>query len=263
MRRFIIELFFQYHWYVKLLRKSAWFKSITHEIPTKSQSLNFIHTAAHCIVDKISNYQRTVSEIELFFNVHDLKTRKISSDVSSIILHPDWNISNENYDADIALLKLRESHKHISPICMPQNFITSNYGIVLSWIDMEPNDPGYFNHKFDSSFNYPIEYVMPIRSIMECVQLQPRFTSIASNRTFCAGGLNSVACLEVANSGASMSIKENDTFYLFGIVSSSFIDLAGCDNITFTLLTEVKKFHDWLDENINSFSGPHSIDREK
>jgi hypothetical protein len=169
-------------------------------------------------------------------------------------------ISNENYDADIALLKLQHSHKNISPICMPSYSIkTPNYGFVLSWIDMEPTDPGYYNHNFDLTYNYPIEYVMPIRSISKCIQLQPRFATISSNRTFCAGGLNSVACLEVANSGASMSIKENDQYYLFGIVSSSFIDLAGCDNITFTLLTEVAKFHNWLNETIYSF-GLHTTE---
>jgi Trypsin len=173
--------------------------------------------------------------------------------VSSIILHSDWSSSSENFDADIALLMLSESHENISPICIPPlNSLTSkSEGIVMSWIDMEPTDPGYWNHNFNLPYNYPIKYVMPIRSLSQCVQLQPRFTSIISNRTICAGGLNSVACLEVANSGASMSIKQNDTFFLYGIVSSSFIDIAGCDNITFTLLTEVSKFHEWLNENIS------------
>jgi hypothetical protein len=170
--------------------------------------------------------------------------------VFSIILHSEWSSTSESFDADIALLKLRKSHENISPICLPHlNSLTAtkSEGIVMSWIDLEPNDPGYWNHNFNQPYNYPIEHVMPIRNISQCLHLQPRFTSIASNRTICAGGLNSVACLEVASSGASMSIKENDTFFLYGIVSSSFIDIAGCDNITFTLLTEVAKFREWLD----------------
>lgn len=111
---------------------------------------------------------------------------------------------------------------------------------------MEADDPGYWNQIRDPLHNYPTEFNLPIRSRTECFVTQPRFKSISSERTFCAGGLNSGQCLELGNSGASMSVQIGEKFYMKGIVSASFIDIAGCDNITFTLFTDVLKFKSWM-----------------
>jgi hypothetical protein len=80
--------------------------------------------------------------------------------------------------------------------------------------------------------------------------MQPRFKTISTDRTFCAGGLNSGQCLEVGNSGASMAVEIDAKFYFRGVVSASFIDIAGCDNITFTLFTDVMKHKSWITDNI-------------
>lgn len=115
---------------------------------------------------------------------------------------------------------------------------------------MEADDPGYWNHHHDLIHVYPTEFNLPIRSNTECFLTQPRFKSISSQRTFCAGGLNSGQCLEVGNSGASLAIKVGESFYMKGIVSASFIDIAGCDNVTFTLFTDVLKFKSWMIDNM-------------
>lgn len=125
-------------------------------------------------------------------------------------------------------------------------------GTVISWTDPEEDDPGYWNYQHDPLHNYPRTFTMPIRSNTACFMLQPRFKSISSERTFCGGGLNSGQCLEVGNSGASMAVKVAERFYLRGIVSASFIDIAGCDNITFTLLTDVLKYKHWIIDTIKA-----------
>ena len=144
-------------------------------------------------------------------------------------------------------LNLFDISSEISPICLwpsEENLFTT--GKVITWTFSQPDDPGYWNHVLDPLHNFPVQFDLPIRSNNECFGTQPRFLTISTNRTFCAGGLNSGQCLEVGNSGASMAVKVKDTFFFKGIVSASFIDIAGCDNFTFTLFTDVTKFKTWL-----------------
>jgi Trypsin len=139
----------------------------------------------------------------------------------------------------------------VSPICLwPTEENQVSVGKVITWTEMEADDPGYWNHFQDPLHNYPTEYDLPIRLSSDCFLIQPRFKSIASQRTFCAGGLNSGQCLEVGNSGASMSVQIGERFFMKGIVSASFIDIAGCDNVTFTLFTDVLKHKSWLIDSI-------------
>lgn len=230
--------------------------SNNHETVFIKRSSKFIDLripAGHCIEEKLSDgYRRSPSHIVVYFGIYDLRQKNATgSKIQEIFVHPDWNPLDEHYDADIAVLKLRNPvafSTRISPICLwPVNDEIVK-GTVISWSDLAEDDPGYWNYVHDPLHNYPRRFSMPIRSNAECFLMQPRFKSIASENTFCAGGLNSGQCLEVGNSGASMAVQSDEKFYLHGIVSASFIDIAGCDNITFTLFTEVMKYKSWIIE---------------
>lgn len=206
-------------------------------------------TAAHCIKPKFHSYERHPKDIYLQA-VHDLKdvehADKIFIDL--IILHEDWMYREKKYDGDLALLKFKKVlkfNKNILRICLWHKQIENvNSGKILSFTDPKEGDPGYSN----ITNNYPVLYNMPIRD--KCIEIQPKFEEIVSNRTFCGGGLNSGPCLEVGNSGSSMAVEIDGKFYLRGIVSSSFIDFAGCDNYTFSLFTDVLKYQEWIDLKI-------------
>lgn len=208
--------------------------------------------AGHCIQDKHSNgYRRSPGDIIVYFGMYDLKQKNATGfAIEQIVLHQDWNPLDESYDADIAILKLRNAitfSNLISPICLwPTSDEEIVKGTVISWTEPGLDDPGYWNYEHDPLHSYPQRFDMPIRSNMMCLLMQPRFKPIASERTFCAGGLNSGQCLEVGNSGASMAVRLGDKFFLKGVVSASFIDIAGCDNITFTLFTDIGKFKSWI-----------------
>lgn len=190
----------------------------------------------------------------MYTGIYDLRQKNATGlEVDKIILHPDWDPNGESYDADISLLRLRNAiifSPFVSPICLWPREGDVLKGIVLSWTEPEEGDPGYWNYQPDLVHNYPKQFNMPIRSNTECLTKQPRFRDISSERTFCAGGLKSGPCLEVGNSGASMAVEKNGQYYLRGIVSSSFVDIAGCDNITFTLFTDVMAHKSWIIENI-------------
>jgi Trypsin len=185
-----------------------------------------------------------------YFGIYDLKQRDSPGwELEAIFLHEDWRSADESFDADVALLKMSKLIAFtdaIKPICLWPMVDWPVNGTVISWTEPEPDDPGFWNHDRDPLHNFPQQYVMPIRSDAECFSSQPRFKMIASERSFCAGGLNSGPCLELGTSGASMAVQVDGRFYLRGIVSASFIDIAGCDNVTFTLFTDVLKFKAWM-----------------
>lgn len=208
-------------------------------------SKKYAITGAHCIHAKNTYYKRKANHIYLISNIYDLNnlqnTHKIL--IEEIKIHSDWDFLKDTFDADLALLKFKEE-VNIMPICLFYNSeIDYSFGEIISFTDPEEDEPGYYtNH------NLPRSFKMPIRS--ECSETQKRFKTIESNRTYCAGGLNSGPCLEIGNSGSSMAINIEDKFYLRGIVSASFIDFDGCDNYTYSLFTDVLKFKDWITLNI-------------
>ncbi|CAG9807191.1 unnamed protein product [Chironomus riparius] len=220
-------------------------------------SSSFSITAAHCIQEKHSTYRRASHAIFLIANVLDLKdlSDTININIKEVITHPDWNPEIKKFDGDIALLNFKEPitfDNKISPICLwngTDQIQSTKTGIIITFIALEEDDPGYYNYEHNLPNNYPKEYNMPIRN--SCIETQKRFTSIASNNTFCAGGFNSGPCLETGSSGSSIAVEYNQTYYLRGIVSASFIDFAGCDNYTFTLFTDVLKYQDWITKIIN------------
>lgn len=219
-------------------------------------SQQFSILAAHCIHAKHSFYKRSHSEIYLLASIHDLKHAEQAQKIliKNIFLQNEWNHEIENYDGDLALLKFENNlmfNDNLMPICLWHNqTILESTGVVISFTDPEEDEPGYFNYEHDPNHNFAQRFIMPIRN--ECVESQPRFEAIASNRTFCAGGFNSGRCLEVGNSGSSIAVKIENKHYLRGIVSASFIDFAGCDNFTYSLFTDVLKFRDWIDQTISN-----------
>lgn len=210
--------------------------------------------AAHCIQEKKSVYKRKCDEIYLLTNVHDLKHIETAERIliENIFVHPDYSAISEPYDADLALLKFKNLlifNANTIPVCLwHDNVIEQNNGKVISFTNPEPDEPGYDNYEHDPNHNYPRIFNMPIRS--ECTRTQPRFRLIATERTFCAGGLNSGQCFEIGNSGSSMAVKIDNKYYARGIVSASFIDFAGCDNYTFSLFTDIPKFKEWIEHTI-------------
>jgi secreted trypsin-like serine protease len=212
---------------------------------------SFAITASHCFQEKGSDYKRPHDEVYLLANITDLKHTRDSFRINlkAVITHPNWNTKESKYEGDIALLEFKDAlpfTEEIKPICMWHDGIEqAARGKVISFISLEKNDPGYYNHHQDESHNYAQLFDMPIRT--QCTKAQPRFLEIATDSTYCAGGLNSGACLEPGNSGSGMGVEIDGKYYMRGIVSASFIDIAGCDNYTFTLFTDVLKHRHWIE----------------
>lgn len=84
-----------------------------------------IITAAHCVYQKYGSSGRNRQDITIWLgriNVDaDLESGWQSRQVSDIVIHPSWNITDNRYDADIAILAMNqkvEFTRYIRPACL-------------------------------------------------------------------------------------------------------------------------------------------------
>lgn len=190
-----------------------------------------------------------------FVGQHDLSVDdepgSKSYTVTDIIIHPDWKIDVENYDADIAVLILRDfigSSAHISPICLPQSWKEGEgkgKTVGWSWINGK--------HEFSSVQN---ELETSHYDDLKCFSNYPLLEKASSLRTFCAGseGQQAGVCFEGSAAGFYKTISDN-TWELAGIVSFSDLketNSSECGTSKVFIYTNVAKFLDWIDETMTA-----------
>lgn len=204
-------------------------------------------TAAHCLHEKYSVIVKRPLDLELVFGAHDLsKQSKTSSKKitpSKVTIHPEWDSSVTNFDADIAVLDLPEPleiSKYIRPIC---NWERRNgapefsEGVIVGW--------GYSSHnKITESVARKL--TTPRVSNEKCFLDQPEFVQMSSDRTFCCGARNGTGPCK-GDSGSGLYFKQRNKYYLGGIVSAStYKNFNQCDVYNYAVYTEVFKFIPWL-----------------
>lgn len=162
-----------------------------------------------------------------------------------IIVHEDWNTTDQRYDADMSLLKFEErkisiEHTYINPICIWDSVDDplANEGVILGWGQSE-----------DST---KLHEIVPKRTEIEivnasfCFHADPHLGEIYSKRSFCAGNRDiSGPC--AGDSGGGLFIKVGKIYYLKGLVSTGRTSADGpCDISSYSLYTNVHKFADWI-----------------
>ena len=164
----------------KLLRVSSNFPCVL------INKIILFFTAAHCLRNKHSLDQKRADEFIVLLGIHDLKkfheVGKISVAIKSINIHPEWNSSTTQFDADIAVLVLEEQitfNKFIQPICLIQsNIPLISTGIVIGYGKSEDITKVHEN--------VPKIIDMPIHDNEDCFLKNYLFANISSKRTFCA-----------------------------------------------------------------------------
>ena len=130
----------------------------------------------------------------MIFGAHDLRRRAgtTSAVPLKIIVHNKWNPSVDGFGGDIALLIMEDPiafTKFIQPICMwNENFEPSaTEGIIAGW--------GFTSHDTRITLNQPKQLKVSVESLIYCVIRNPRFASLVTEKTFCAGAPNNAgAC---------------------------------------------------------------------
>lgn len=154
-------------------------------------------TAAHCIQPKSSKKKLKKERIKVKLGEIDLTKngRHSASFVPiEIIIHQDWDPTHDRYDADVAILVSQYSMEslYISPICIPQESLSSNHeitGTITGW--------GFKSGSAASTETKLREIEVKKVSEGECFRKSWGLGEISSDRTFCITGVaeNSNVCI--------------------------------------------------------------------
>ncbi|XP_070504762.1 uncharacterized protein [Chironomus tepperi] len=205
----------------------------------------FVLTAAHCIHGKEDQHKFTTNDITVVLGAHNFNVDepgRVYSEISTIKIHEDWNVTSDSYDADIAMLTLKEHvtfSSYIQPICLippESNVVDILHGYVV----------GYGKNQNQNLENI-LKYVkMPIQLNNEdCFYTHHPILQLSSKRTFCAGDRNgSGVC--IGDSGNGLFVNDQAVYYLRGIVSASIADPVGCNTYNYAIFTNVQKFYEWI-----------------
>lgn len=176
--------------------------------------------------------------------------------VKKIYVHSDWHPRIQSYDADIAILELAKRvhfDEFIQPICLTiQNSPISliSFGVVV----------GFGKSEFADVENIARVVNMPILSYRTCAERSSDHQSLLSHRAFCGGYANGTGVC-VGDSGSGLIVEYNGAYYLRGIVSSSLYGKNhGCNVHTYSVFTDVIKFHDWI---FNAKAQKRDIEKQK
>ena len=208
-------------------------------------SANLLITAAHCIQNKFEKVPRAPNEIVIFLGKYDLNDAVERGSVpvypSDIQIHPDWSIYTDRYDADIAIIIIENPvplSQHIFPACLWNEIEepSEEHGYIVGWGKTETGSNAF------SSKPRQVKVKMVVNEV--CLLDNPKFATISSNRTFCAGGQGAGPC--TGDSGGGYFIKVERKWFLRGVVSASFVENGFCDVNSYAVFTNTILYKDWI-----------------
>ncbi|XP_016984195.1 serine protease gd isoform X2 [Drosophila rhopaloa] len=234
-------------------------------------------SSAHCF--KLFSKRYTSNEVLVFLGRHNLKNwneeGSLAAPVDGIYIHPDFNSQLSSYDADIAVIMLKDEvrfNTFIRPACLwsgssKAEYIVGEHGIVIGWSFDRSNRTQ--DQKLSASMgkkaadtSAPKVVKAPVVGNTECFRANPNFRSLSSNRTFCAGiqteerePHQSGASPYTGISGAGLFIRKNNRWMLRGTVSATLPAVESpdpgsghghCCGNQYIIYADVAKFLDWI-----------------
>jgi hypothetical protein len=158
--------------------------------------------------------------------------------VMKIIIHEEWNPDAQNYDADIALLRIKKPiqfNEYVKPICIfKPNDVTGS--ISNGWL------VGYG----DSANIFPRKLELPILETNACLRIESGYRSKISPRMFCAG---SKAYTNICghDMGDGLFVKFKNKYFLAGIASYVLSKRhSNCDFKNAALFTNAHLMSQWI-----------------
>ncbi|XP_064555233.1 serine protease gd isoform X2 [Drosophila montana] len=247
-------------------------------------SARVVISSAHCF--QMFNQRYTANEVLVFLGRHNLKNwnedGSLAAPVDGIYIHSDYNKQLSSYDADIAVIILKDEvrfNTFIQPVCLwsgssKTEYIVGENGIVIGW-SFDRSNLTKFSKDSSSTFvpgdgaasyasnSIPTVVRAPIVSNEVCFKANAHFRSLSSNRTFCAGFLVDIhkdggragVSIYTGISGAGLMILKNNRWMLRGTVSAALPadprgslrnDSALCCTSQYVIYADVAKFIDWI-----------------
>ncbi|CAK6979956.1 mannan-binding lectin serine protease 1 isoform X2 [Scomber scombrus] len=244
-------------------------------------SESWVLTAAHVLRSQrrdTSVVPVAPEHVKVFLGLHDArdKRRATNRSVLEIVLHPDFQ--PDNYNNDIALVKLREKvelNEIIRPVCLPTPHrqddtpmpLPNSLGVVAGWGISNPNtssspgDPSTLSSDpaADTDLGMTsdlLQYVkLPVVSQDEC-QASYTSRSVSYNITdnmFCAGFYEGGRDTCLGDSGGAFVMEDegNRRWVVFGLVSWGGPEECGSQRV-YGVYTRVVKYVEWIQNHLHT-----------
>ncbi|XP_028274789.1 mannan-binding lectin serine protease 1 isoform X2 [Parambassis ranga] len=241
-------------------------------------SESWVLTAAHVLRSQrrdTSIVPVAPDHVKVFLGLHNARDKRLATNrsVDQIFLHPDFQPNN--YNNDIALLKLRERvelNRDIHPVCLPPRQrqddplapLPNSLGVVAGWGISNPNtsssspssaltaDPAA---AADFGTSDLLQYVkLPVVSQDEC-QASYTSRSVSYNITdnmFCAGFFEGGQDTCLGDSGGAFVMEDEIThrWAVFGLVSWGGPEECGSQRV-YGVYTRVSKYVEWIQTHLD------------
>ncbi|KAM4743106.1 mannan-binding lectin serine protease 1 isoform 2-T2 [Anableps anableps] len=225
-------------------------------------SESWILTAAHVLRSqrRDASVVPVVSDhVKVFLGLHSIRDKQMSTgrSVDQIILHPDFQPNN--YNNDIALLRLSEQAKFnplVRPVCLPpahrqdhpSSLLPNSLGLVAGWgISNASSTPSSLTSDL-------LQYVkLPVVSQDEC---QASYASRSvryniTNNMFCAGFFQGGQDTCLGDSGGAFVMEVKRRWAVFGLVSWGGPEDCGSQRV-YGVYTRVEKYLDWIQSHVQA-----------
>ncbi|XP_036403003.1 tissue-type plasminogen activator-like [Megalops cyprinoides] len=205
----------------------------------------WVLTAAHCFPDGMATSINRLS-VSLGKNAinETNKYREQAFQVERLIIHENYRYRDENYNHDIALLRLKgrcaESTKTVRTICLPPEHQMLPPGTTC-------DVAGYGKEKHTSSLYSQVlkEAKVNIMSQSVCTNKQHYGDKVTENM-FCANSPDWTVDSCKGDSGGPLVCEVDNRMFLFGIVSWG----EGCsEKYRPGVYTKVTNYNRWIEEN--------------
>lgn len=190
----------------------------------------------------------SLNDIKVILGSHDLtassENGRLTPDISSITIHPNFNINSMKSDSDIGVIVLAapvrttNSVRSINLISEGSDPESVSNGKVVSF--------GYKENKKLTAKSVPKELNADIEDGDNCILKNQAIIYAFGSQTFCINEETSdQICIEDIGSG--MFVKHGQQFYLRGLLSSVISnDIDTCDEKTVSIFTDVPKLTKWI-----------------
>uniref|UniRef100_A0A3Q3KGN1 Mannan-binding lectin serine peptidase 1 n=1 Tax=Monopterus albus TaxID=43700 RepID=A0A3Q3KGN1_MONAL len=242
-------------------------------------SESWVLTAAHVLRSRrrdTSIVPVAPEHVKVFLGLHNARDKRLATNrsVEEIFLHPDFQPNN--YNNDIALLKLKdrvELNKVIRPVCLPPDDpptpLPNSLGIIAGWGISNPNSSMSSSHGDPPTLTSDpaatadlgvtsdlLQYVkLPVVPQDEC---QASYTSRSvnyniTNNMFCAGFFEGGRDTCLGDSGGAFVMEDQDRqrWLVFGLVSWGGPEECGSQRV-YGVYTRVAKYVEWIQNHLQT-----------
>ncbi|XP_037035531.1 toll-like receptor 7 isoform X1 [Bradysia coprophila] len=213
-------------------------------------SQKHVLTAAHCIQTKGKGAPLTPAEISVRLGAYNLTDRSendaVNKSIVQILVHPDWKVNEEKYDADIAILVLIEVitfSNHIRPVCMPpaDYLLDGLPGTVVGWGKTENG----------TAEGIPRKIEVNALNDTYCYERDDGIARYVSERSFCAEGSGTP---NEGDSGGGFFAVAGSGWVQFGTVS--FVRPKGTGNVLkVASYVKLPSLRDWIAAEVEQSGG--------